>query len=116
MSDCAARSYTFRFASDGLLELTVRESCAGEQPRSRSWEGTLEQHEDGTIDVSVEGWAQWPRGVRLGLATCPGLEDAPGSCFMLTSDKTDIGPFHRGAPGTSPLRSRPKDLALSTEK
>lgn len=114
MSDCASRSYTFQFAADGLLQLTIRESCVGEPVRSRSWEGTLEAHDDGTIDVTVEGWSQWPRGVHLALAACPGLEEAAGSCFMLTSDKTDLGPFHRGTPGTSPLVGhKSKSLALS---
>jgi hypothetical protein len=118
MTDCSARSYTFKFASDGLLELTVRESCVGAPAKSHSWEGTLEPHDDGTIDVTVEGWSQWPSNVRLALAACPGLEEAAGSCFMLTSDKTDIGPFHRGAPGMSPLvahkKEATKNLALST--
>jgi hypothetical protein len=118
MSDCASRSYTFQFAGDGLLQLTIRESCAGEPVRSRSWEGKLELHDDSTIDVAVEGWSQWPSGVHLALAACPGLEEATGSCFMLSSDKADLGPFHRGAPGTSPLvvGHKRKDLALSSGK
>jgi hypothetical protein len=114
MSDCAARSYTFQFAGDGPLELTIRESCAGEAVRTRSWEGALTARDDGTIDVVVEGWEQWPKRVRLGLVACPGLEEAAGSCFVLSSDKTEIGPFHRGGPGMSPLVARKKDLALST--
>jgi hypothetical protein len=110
MPDCAQRSYSFQFASDGMLQLTVRESCAGEPARVRTWEGKLTPADNETFDVSVEGWTQWPGKVRLMVSACPGLETAPGSCFTLMTDKADLGPFHRGQPGTSPLSTK-KDLA-----
>ena len=110
MSDCAARSYSFQFAGDGLLQLTIRETCAGAPPRARTWEGRLTPADDGTLDVAVD-WPQWPAKVRLTLAACPGLDDAAASCFTLSNDKVDLGPFHRGAPGTSPIVRRPRDLA-----
>jgi hypothetical protein len=115
MSDCASRSYTFQFAGDGQLQLTIRESCAGEPVRARTWDGRLTLQDDGTLDVAVD-WPQWPKQVRMTLAACPGLDDVAGSCFTLSNDKVDLGPFHRGAAGTSPLTHKSRDFALSTGK
>jgi hypothetical protein len=110
MADCAQRSYMFQIASDGMLQLTVRESCAGEPAHTRTWEGKLTPADHETFDVAVEGWTQWPGKVRLMVDACPGLDGAPGSCFTLMTDKADLGPFHRGLPGMSPMTAK-KDLA-----
>jgi hypothetical protein len=116
--ECEERSYTFRFAADGVLELTTRESCAGEPAQVKVWEGTVTSRSDGTLDVDVTGWAQWPSAMRLAMTTCPGLPAAPGSCFMLVNgSQAPLGPFHRGAPGSSSLGALgSQDLALSTGK
>jgi hypothetical protein len=105
-SDCQSRSYSFQFASDGQLALTIREACDGEPARANTWEGHATIADDGTLDVAVPEWSQWPKSARLSLAACPGLDDAPASCFTLASDKTSLGPFHRGAAGTSPIVKR----------
>lgn len=111
-ADCAERSYRFAFAADGTLQLTVREACAGESVRTRVFDGSFTSTTTATtattaeLRVAVPSWAQWPATVRLDFVACPGLEDAPSSCFTLTSDKSELGPFHRGLPGVSPMRAR----------
>lgn len=119
-SDCAERSYRFAFAADGTLQLTVREACAGEAVRTRVFDGKLTS--DGELRVAVPSWSQWPALVRLDFVACPGLEDAPSSCFRLASDKSELGPFHRGLPGMGPMRvrrdvaaARPEASAAATE-
>lgn len=115
-SDCAERSYRFAFAPDGALQLTVREACAGESVRTRVFDGSFTRVATTTatseLRVAVPSWAQWPATVRLEFVTCPGLDDAPSSCFTLTSDKSELGPFHRGLPGVSPMRAR-RDVAAA---
>lgn len=112
-SDCAERSYRFAFAADGTLQLTVREACAGESVRTRVFDGSFTT--TGELRVAVPSWAQWPATVRLDFVACPGLEDAPSSCFTLTSDKSELGPFHRGLPGASPMRAR-RDVAAAPSR
>jgi hypothetical protein len=107
-ADCAERSYRFAFAADGTLQLTVREACAGELVRTRVFDGSITS--DGELRVVVPSWGQWPDAVRLGFVACPGMGDAPASCFTLASDKSELGPFHRGLPGMSPMRAR-RDVA-----
>jgi hypothetical protein len=111
MDDCVQRSYTFTLRSDGDLQLTVREACEGEAPRQHSFAGTLRVDSDGSVRVDVPSWPLWPAGVRLALAACPELE-APGSCFSLASEKSALGPFHRGLPGMSPMHAR-EDVATA---
>ena len=111
-SDCAERSYRFAFVADGTLQLTVREACAGETVRTRVFDGRFTSGGEasgatkGDLRVAVPSWAQWPATVRLEFVACPGLEDAPSSCFTLASDTSQLGPFHRGVPGASPMRAR----------
>ena len=112
-SDCADRSYRFAFAADGTLQLTVREACAGQSVRTRVFDGRLTgDAAKAELRVAVPSWSQWPALVRLDFVACPGLEDAPSSCFRLASDKSELGPFHRGAPGMSPMRAR-RDVAAA---
>ncbi|HEX4461596.1 MAG TPA: hypothetical protein VIA18_26635 [Polyangia bacterium] len=118
-SDCAERSYRFAFAADGTLQLTVREACAGETVRTRVFDGRFTSGGEGggreakrDLRVAVPSWAQWPATVRLEFVACPGLEDAPSSCFTLASDTSQLGPFHRGLPGASPMRVR-RDVAAA---
>ncbi len=103
---CTQRSYTFAFLPSGALSLTVREACNGAPLRTHTFDGsaTVEGEE---VHVSVQNWPLWPDGVRLGFASCLGLTDAPGICFTLAADGNEVGPFHRGAAGTSPMR-RPR--------
>jgi TPR repeat len=109
-ADCAERSYRLAFATDGTLQLTVREACSGQAVRARVFDGSVSG--DGDPRVAVPGWAQWPDGVRLAFVACPGLGEAPASCFTLASDASELGPFHRGLPGMSPMRAR-RDMATA---
>ena len=109
-SDCRERSYRFTFKADGSLQLTVREVCDGQPLRERSFDGSLAG--DGELRVNVPSWPQWPAAVRLSFVACPGLDDAPGSCFTLASTTRELGPFHRGLPGAGPRRAR-KNLAAA---
>ena len=108
-ADCAQRSYSFVLHSGGELELTVREQCSNAAPLAHTFTGSLQAGADGIVRIEVPTWAQWPRAVRLTFAPCPGL-DAPGSCFVLDAGEVELGPFHRGVAGMSPLRAR-SDLA-----
>ncbi|HEX8951908.1 MAG TPA: hypothetical protein VF945_08685 [Polyangia bacterium] len=103
-ADCATRTYSFAFAPSGELSLTVREACNGAPPRAHTFDGHATADGD-SVRVTVDHWPLWPDGVRLTFAACPGLGDAPGACFTLASDEgSEVGPFHRGVPGTSPMR------------
>jgi len=104
--ECATRSYSFDFAASGALTLTVREACNGAPLRAHTFDGHAVVDGDG-VRVTIADWPLWPSGVLLGFAACPGLADAPGACFTLaTDDGAEIGPFHRGAPGVSPMAAR----------
>ncbi|MGZ3428749.1 MAG: hypothetical protein ACXVCV_18980, partial [Polyangia bacterium] len=103
--DCAVRSYSFAFAPSGDLTLTVKEACGGKPLRAHTFTGTTNVDGDGVL-VRVDKWPIWPDGVRLGFAACPGLADAPGSCFALSAAGSEVGPFHRGEPGISPMHAR----------
>jgi hypothetical protein len=76
--------------------------------RTRVFDGSVA----GDLLVAVPSWAQWPDVVRLAFVACPGMTDAPASCFTLASDKSELGPFHRGLPGMSPMRER-RDMATA---
>ncbi|HWE30141.1 MAG TPA: hypothetical protein VHB97_19160 [Polyangia bacterium] len=105
-ADCASRTYSFVFASSGAVSLTVRESCNGGAPRAHTFDGHAVPNGD-SVHVTVDDWPLWPEGVRLTFATCPGLVDAPGACFTLANrDGDEIGPFHRGAPGSAAMARR----------
>jgi hypothetical protein len=85
--------------------------CRREAVRTRVFDGNVSR--DGELRVAVPSWAQWPAAVRLAFVACPGLDDAPGSCFTLASDhNSELGPFHRGLPGMSPMRAR-SDMATA---
>jgi hypothetical protein len=103
--ECAVRSYSFAFAYSGELTLTVRESCGAAPLRTHTFDGRAAVDGDGVL-VRVDHWPIWPDGVRLGFVACPGLGDAAGSCFALTAAGSEVGPFHRGEPGTSPMHAR----------
>jgi hypothetical protein len=103
--DCAVRSYSFAFAPSGDLLLTVKEACGGKPLRTHTFTGTTNVDGDGVL-VRVDKWPIWPDGVRLVFGACPGLADAPGSCFALNADGNEVGPFHRGEPGISPMHAR----------
>jgi tetratricopeptide (TPR) repeat protein len=110
--DCALRSYTFEVQNDGDLELTVREQCAPPAaPKVHTFAGSVRVDVDGAVRFEVPTWNQWPRDVRLRFTPCPGL-DATASCFVLDAAKIEIGPFHRGVAGMSPMRAR-KNLAAA---
>jgi hypothetical protein len=104
-ADCATRSYSFAFAAAGAVSLTVREACNGAPARVHTFDGHAAADGD-SVHVTIDGWPLWPDGVHLTFATCPGLADAAGACFTLASDGNEIGPFHRGAPGISPMARR----------
>jgi len=106
-ADCATRTYSFAFAVSGALSLTVREACGGAALRTHTFAGRARPDGD-AVRLTVEDWPLWPDGVRLVLATCPGLDDAPGACFTLAAPDggSEVGPFHRGVPGTSPMLAR----------
>ena len=104
--DCATRTYSFAFAPSGDLSLTVREGCNAAPLRTHTFSGHAVAEAD-SVHVTVEHWPLWPDGVKLTFVACPGLGDAPGACFTLASDEgREVGPFHRGAPGTSPMTQR----------
>lgn len=103
--ECAVRSYSFAFAYSGELTLTVRESCGSAPLRTHTFDGRAAVDGDGVL-VRVDHWPIWPDGVRLGFVACPGLADAAGSCFALTAAGSEVGPFHRGEAGTSPMHAR----------
>ena len=110
--DCAIRSYTFAFAPSGDLSLTVKEACGKAPLRTHTFTGNANVDGDGVL-VHVENWPIWPDGVRLGFSACPGLADAPGSCFALSAAKNEVGPFHRGDAGTSPMHAH-RNVAAAT--
>jgi hypothetical protein len=103
--DCSTRTYSFAFADSGALTLTVREACSGKPLRTHTFTGRAAPEGD-AVRVTVRDWPLWPDGVRLVFAACPGLADAPGACFTLTAPDggNEVGPFHRGLPGTSPMK------------
>jgi hypothetical protein len=92
--DCKQRTYTMRFSTDGLVSLDVEEECDGKAPAHDSFSGHARMGPSG-VTVDIEQWKQWPGAVPLTFSTCPTLQ-APGSCFMLSSGKSTLGPFHRG--------------------
>lgn len=103
--ECATRSYTFTFdRKNEVAKLTIDEACRGAVRREAAFAAILST-DGGAVRVSVPHWQQWPDAADLVLATCPGLENAPGSCFMLVAGDRTLGPFHRGMPGASPMRS-----------
>jgi len=104
-AECATRTYSFAFAASGTLSLTVREGCRGGAVRAHTFRGRARADGD-SVHVTVDGWPLWPDGVTLTFVACPGLGDAPGACFSLATDDAEIGPFHRGVPGTSPMTAR----------
>ena len=105
-ADCATRTYSFAFAPSGELSLTVREACGGAPLRTHTFTGHAAVATD-SVRVTVDDWPLWPGGVALTFVACPDLGDAPGACFTLASDEgAEVGPFHRGAPGTSPMARR----------
>lgn len=111
--DCSVRSYTFAFDPSGGLLLTVREACGHKPLRTHTFDGSAVVDTD-SVHVSVQKWPLWPDGVKLTFAACPGLVDAPGSCFTLaTADGNEIGPFHRGVPGANAMRAR-RTVATAT--
>jgi hypothetical protein len=115
--DCPSRSYTFVFAAEGEAHLTVAENCGtGKAARPRSFIGRATRRADGTVHVDVSDWPVWPGGVGLVFVPCPGLGDAPASCFTLNDGEHDIGPFHRGVAGSSPMRTGTRAAALSPER
>ncbi len=105
-ADCATRTYSFAFAPSGDLSLTVREACNGAPLRTHTFAGHAAAEAE-SVHVTVENWPLWPDGVKLTFVACPGRGDAPGACFTLATDEgSEVGPFHRGAPGTSPMMRR----------
>jgi hypothetical protein len=111
--DCAVRSYSFAFAPSGDLSLTVREACKKARLRTHTFHGTTNVDGDGVL-VHVDKWPIWPDGVRLAFSACPGLAaDAQASCFALIASGSEVGPFHRGEPGTSPMHAR-RNVAAAT--
>jgi hypothetical protein len=113
--ECASRSYSFVFEPDGAAHLLVHEACGRARAAAaaaHSYDGTVVLASEGGLKVEVRGWPLWPGGVKLAFGTCPGLTDAPGSCFVLLNGDEEIGPFHRGLPGISPMRARADVAAL----
>ncbi|HXU68920.1 MAG TPA: hypothetical protein VN947_06300 [Polyangia bacterium] len=103
--ECATRSYSFVFErGSDAAQLTIREVCRGGAPHVATFAATVDVDE-AKVRVAVPDWKQWPEAAELVLSTCPGLEDAPGSCFTLVAGEKTLGPFHRGLPGTSPMRA-----------
>jgi hypothetical protein len=98
---CAERSYTVRFEHSGKATLRLDEKCGG-RAASKSFTGSFDAGDRITLSVNAPGWG---RHVEITLSSCPRL-DAPGSCFTITDGEKNIGPFHRGAPGLSPLGDR----------
>ncbi|MDB4965548.1 MAG: hypothetical protein JWN44_1237, partial [Myxococcales bacterium] len=111
--DCASRSYSFAFEAEGAARFTVQESCGhGRAAATHSYDAKTVLTIEGGLRIEVRGWPLWPGGVKVAFGACPGLTDAAGSCFVLLGGDDEIGPFHRGLPGTSPMRSR-ADVATS---
>jgi hypothetical protein len=126
--DCATRSYTLVFEADGAAHLIVHEACARASSSSRrhgsrharaaapgvahTYDGSTVLATDGKLKLEITGWPLWPGGVQLAFGACPGLTDAPGSCFVLINGDEEVGPFHRGLAGTSPMRNRADVAAL----
>lgn len=103
--ECATRSYSFVFARDSdAAQLTIREACRGGASQAATFAATVDV-DDGKVRVAVPEWKQWPEAADLVLSACPGLDDAPGSCFTLAAGEKKLGPFHRGLPGASPMRA-----------
>jgi hypothetical protein len=102
--ECATRSYTLAFdAKNDVAWLTIKEACRGGAAHEATF-AALITTDDGAVRIAVPHWQKWPGSAELVLATCPGLDDAPGSCFTLVAGDTRLGPFHRGLPGASPMR------------
>lgn len=115
-AECATRTYSFAFAPSGALSLTVREACNGAAPRAHTFTGRARADGD-SVHVTVENWPLWPDGVKLTFGACPGLGDAPGACFTLATDEGgEVGPFHRGVPGTSPMSRRLRVTSSDTSR
>jgi hypothetical protein len=111
--DCSSRSYSFVFEADGAAHLIVREACGRRGlPVVHTYDGTTVLASGGGVKVDIRGWPLWPAGIKLAFGACPGLTDAPGSCFVLLDGDDEVGPFHRGLPGTSPMRGRADVAAL----
>jgi hypothetical protein len=103
--ECATRSYTLVFERDSdAAHLTIREACHRGALHEATFAATVGV-EGATVRVAVPLWKQWPDAADLVLSTCPGLDGAPGSCFMLVAGDKTLGPFHRGLPGASPMRA-----------
>jgi tetratricopeptide (TPR) repeat protein len=103
--ECATRSYTFAFdRNDDVAELTIREACHGGTPHEATFPAIISVA-SARVRVAVPQWKQWPQTADLTLAACPGLDSAPGSCFTLVVGDQTLGPFHRGLPGASPMRT-----------
>jgi len=98
-AECERRSILLRFAADGSVGARVDEACrAGQPTKVSAFAGML----DSEPRLSMS-WTDAPKELAIKLAACPGLE-APGSCFTLEDGEHVLGPFHRGLPGTSPLK------------
>jgi hypothetical protein len=102
--ECATRSYTLTFEREQeAAQLTIREACRGAASHEATFAATLGV-KGGSVRVAVPGWQKWPDTADLVLTSCPGLEDARGSCFLLVAGDATLGPFHRGHAGASPMR------------
>jgi len=111
--DCPIRSYRLDVHTDGALDFTVNEACVGHPLRTHTFAGSTSVDGSGRVHLDVRDWPLWPAGARLTFTACPGLADAPGSCFTLATDDNEIGPFHRGAPGTSPMHPVGRAMAAA---
>ena len=89
---CEQRSYTLVFRDDSV-NLRVHERC-GDKVADGEFHGRLSLT---PVSVVISDWKQWPGEVPLSFAECPGL-DAAGTCFVLASGASRLGPFHRGKP------------------
>ena len=111
---CVARSYRFVFRADGDARLTVSEACDGAPLHAWTFAGKTTRASDGSVAITVTDWSRWPDGVALTFGACPGLDGA-AACFTLSTADSELGPFHRGVAGTSPMRSgTPKTVAAAS--
>jgi hypothetical protein len=91
---CSERSYTLTFRDDTTVGLKVRELCDGKIAEGE-FRGSLSLT---PVSVAIDDWKAWPGSVPLTFGPCAGQPEASGTCFMLSGNKSQLGPFHRGLP------------------
>lgn len=90
---CSERSYTLTFHEDGMVGLRVHELCDGKVAEGE-FHGSLSLT---PVSVSIDDWKAWPGSVPLTFAPCA-TQAGAGTCFTLSGNKSQLGPFHRGLP------------------